>query len=187
MPNWCNNTLTLTHDDPAMIDRAVKAFEEGKLLQEFIPCPEPLKQTIAGFMPEGYERELHEFTQQLNVKYFKYSNWYDFNNAEWGTKWDVGNADSYVNRSSPTSAEFGFESAWSPPTAAYEKLQEMGFGVQAYYWEPGMSFCGRHDENGDEYYEVRNLDDAKQLPGDIESNFNIIEEMELAADWDSEE
>ena len=183
MPNWCNNTLTLTHDDPAMIDRAIKAFEEGKMLQEFIPCPEPLTNTVAGSMPEGYQRELHEFTQQLNLKYYKYKNWYDFNLNEWGTKWDIGNADSYVNRTSPTSADFAFESAWSPPSNAYEKLQELGFSVQAYYWEPGMSFCGRHNEDGDECYEIKSIEDAKRLPDDIESAFNIIEDFEQ---WESE-
>ena len=33
MPNWCSNTLVLQHDEPAMIDRAVAAFKEGRLLE----------------------------------------------------------------------------------------------------------------------------------------------------------
>ena len=37
MPNWCSNSLTLTHTDPAMIDKAVQAFTDGKLLETFIP------------------------------------------------------------------------------------------------------------------------------------------------------
>ena len=41
MPNWCANTVTLEHKDPAMIARALTAYEEGKLLNEFIPCPDP--------------------------------------------------------------------------------------------------------------------------------------------------
>ena len=39
MPNWCGNTLTITHEDPEMIVRAKAAFAEGKFLQEFIPNP----------------------------------------------------------------------------------------------------------------------------------------------------
>jgi len=37
MPNWCSNSLTLTHTDPTMIDKAVQAFTDGKLLETFIP------------------------------------------------------------------------------------------------------------------------------------------------------
>jgi hypothetical protein len=48
MPNYCSNTLTLTHDDPAMIARAHDALERGELLQEFIPVPQELKDTMAG-------------------------------------------------------------------------------------------------------------------------------------------
>ena len=39
MPNWCNNYLTLEHEDPAMISRARNAFREGKFLEEFVPFP----------------------------------------------------------------------------------------------------------------------------------------------------
>ncbi len=37
MPNWCNNYLELEHEDPAMIERAQKAFADAKLLEEFCP------------------------------------------------------------------------------------------------------------------------------------------------------
>ena len=39
MPNWCANTLTLEHEDPAMIERAKTAFAEGKFLKELVPPP----------------------------------------------------------------------------------------------------------------------------------------------------
>ena len=42
MPNWCNNTLELQHEDPAMIERAKKAFADGRLLDEFVPVPKSL-------------------------------------------------------------------------------------------------------------------------------------------------
>ena len=47
MPNWCSNRLTLTHTDPAMIDRAVTAYEQGRFLDEFIPVPQELRDTVA--------------------------------------------------------------------------------------------------------------------------------------------
>ena len=47
MPNWCGNTLTLTHEDTEMIVRAKAAFAEGRLLEEFIPIPAILKGTTS--------------------------------------------------------------------------------------------------------------------------------------------
>jgi len=39
MPNWCNNTLNLRHEDPAQIERAKTAFADGRFLEEFVPFP----------------------------------------------------------------------------------------------------------------------------------------------------
>ena len=84
MPNWCNNELTISHPDPAMMARFEAAFKEGRALDEFIPVPQALKDTIAGSAPQGYERELHEFTENLNRKHFGHANWYDYCVDEWG-------------------------------------------------------------------------------------------------------
>ena len=40
MPNWCSNTLMVTHKDTAMIDRVENAVNAGKLLEEFVPLGE---------------------------------------------------------------------------------------------------------------------------------------------------
>lgn len=37
MPNWCANNLTVEHDDPAMIARLVKAYNEDRTCEEFLP------------------------------------------------------------------------------------------------------------------------------------------------------
>ena len=39
MPNWCSNSVTLTHNDPEMIVRAKNAIEQDTLLNEFAACP----------------------------------------------------------------------------------------------------------------------------------------------------
>jgi hypothetical protein len=57
-------------------------------------------------------------------------NWYNFNNREWGTKWDVGVADdagyseTELQEESDTSLHYKFDTAWSPPTPAIQKLSE---------------------------------------------------------------
>ena len=40
MPNWCSNTLMVTHVDTAMIDRVEQALLAGKLFEEFVPIGE---------------------------------------------------------------------------------------------------------------------------------------------------
>ena len=45
MPNWCNNTVEIYHDDPIMLERVRSSFKNGALLAEFIPIPEELNIT----------------------------------------------------------------------------------------------------------------------------------------------
>lgn len=40
MPNWCENSVVIKHDDTDKIKRVEKAFNEGRLCSEFIPLPE---------------------------------------------------------------------------------------------------------------------------------------------------
>ena len=42
MPNWCNNTTTLFHDNPKMLERVTAALEAEGLLQEFVPMPDDI-------------------------------------------------------------------------------------------------------------------------------------------------
>ena len=39
MPNWCNNTVTVKHSDPKMIERVRTAFENERLCNDFLPNP----------------------------------------------------------------------------------------------------------------------------------------------------
>ena len=58
MPNWCNNSLVLTHENPEMIAKAVAAAEAGSLCETFVPCPPELRETIAGANPRRARREV---------------------------------------------------------------------------------------------------------------------------------
>lgn len=135
-PNWCYNSITVTHKDPVMLERFKKAADTG-ILQEFIPCPQELLDTPANFEVD-----------EKNVKKYGYSNWYDWNVANWGTKWDFTCED--VEIVGDTISTF-FDSAWSPPTRAYEKLKQFGFVIDALYHEPGMVFAGRWSDGDEEY------------------------------------
>jgi hypothetical protein len=175
MPNWCNNTVTISHEDPAMIERVRKAFNEGRLLDEFIPVPQELRDAVANF-------EVNE----AMVEKYGYSNWYDFCVNEWGTKWDIGADGQEAIDNDNNTLSLNFDSAWAPPTTAYEKLMDMGFQILAYYYEPGMCFCGKWDNGDDDYYEYSGMTSeevANTIPDDLDECFCISEQM---AEWEEE-
>lgn len=186
MPNWCGNTLTLTHADPEMIARAKSAFCAGKFLNEFIPVPQSLSETVAGSHSDPAEQaKLVEMTQ-ANIDKYGYGNWYDFCVSEWGTKWDVGE-DAGIQTYDDHELIVYFDSAWSPPIAAYEKLMDLGFGVYATYYEPGCAFAGVFEDGMDDYYDLSGMDSGdvqQQLPQELDEAFGISESM---AEYESEQ
>jgi hypothetical protein len=189
MPNWCNNTLELHHEDPAMIERAKKAFAEGKLLEEFCPVPASLH-IVAGRVGDDTDPKQIELEAQekANLEAHGYSTWYDYCVNEWGTKWDVGGNDyNEPQQDSPNKITMAFDSAWAPPCAAMDKMMDMGFSVRLYYYEPGMCFAGIYSEDGDDFYDLSNLssEQAKEeLPEALDDMFCISETM---AEYEQEE
>ena len=189
MPNWCNNTLELSHEDPAMIERAKKAFADGRLLDEFIPVPKSL-QIVAGRVGDDNDPKQIELEAQekANLEAHGYKTWYDYCVNEWGTKWDVGGNDyNEPQQDSPTKITMSFDSAWAPPCAAMDKLMDLGFSVRLYYYEPGMCFAGIYDENGDDYYDLGGMNSdqvAEDLPAVLDEMFCISETI---AEYEEEE
>jgi len=179
MPNWCNNNLTLEHDDPQMIQRAYDALERGEFLQEFIPCPKELTETVSGHCGDGYAQELNQFKMELNLKYFGSKDWYDWNVSNWGTKWDVGEQGCSDIRPDGRMLHTYFDSAWSPPVNAYAKLEELGFTVNAMYYEGGMAFAGAYGSGNDEEINLEGMsaDDIEQHYPEIDQAFGIAESI----------
>jgi len=184
MPNWCNNTVEIRHEDPSMIERVRTAFNDEGLLQEFIPVPDALRNTVSGSMGEDKRAE-HEAQQAANLEKYGYTDWYSFCVSEWGTKWDVG-ADGNPAQDIPGGLMLGFDSAWAPPIGAYEKLMEMGFRIRAMYYEGGMAFAGIWEDGEDDYYEYGGMNSdeiAKTLPPELDEAFCISESV---AEWEAE-
>ena len=188
MPNWCNNTLEITHEDPAMIARVKQAFADGRLLDEFVPVPKSLH-IVAGRVGDATDPKQIELEAQekANLEAHGYTTWYDFCVNEWGTKWDVGGDDYNTPQEIPNGLAMSFDSAWAPPVAAMEKFQDLGFSVRLYYYEPGMCFAGIYDENGDDYYDLGNMNSEQvkeELPEALDEMFAISECM---AEYEAEE
>jgi len=178
MPNWCNNTLTLTHEDPAMILRAKEALDRGEFLNEFIPVPEQLK-IVAGSVGDPVEQAKLEADTARNREELGYGNWYDFCVGEWGTKWDVGGDGQSDIHPDGKMLHTSFDSAWSPPVNAYDKLVELGFGVNAMYYEGGMCYAGAYDEHGDQEINLEGMsaDDIEQNHPELDEAFAISESI----------
>lgn len=179
MPNWCNNNLVLEHDDPAMITRAKEALDRGEFLQEFIPVPQELKDTISGgYSDPEAQRKLEEQTRR-NVEKYGYGNWYDFCVGEWGTKWDVGGDGQTDVHPEGKMLHTSFDSAWSPPVNAYAKLEQLGFRVEAQFYEGGMAFAGEYkDGNCDDFsLEGMTADEIEQNYPELDDCFGISESI----------
>lgn len=181
MPNWCNNTLEIRHEDPAMIERARAAFLAGRLLDEFVPVPKDLH-IVAGCVgaKDDPKQIALEAQEKANLEKHGYSTWYDFCVNEWGTKWDVGGDDYNAPQDIPGGLIMSFDSAWAPPCNAYAKMVDLGFSIRATYYEPGMAFCGDWEDGDDEFYDLSNMTSEQvrdMLPEYLDDAYGISECM----------
>lgn len=181
MPNWCNNGITLRHADPAMIDRA--QHSKG-LLMEFLPTPDALLETVAGSFGDSEKQRELEAQQARNIDQFGAKDWYDWNIQNWGTKWDFQLEN--VERVDENTLTAAFDTAWSPPIGAYERLMEMDFEIEAMYYEPGMAFVGKWDNGVDEcieYSEYTSKTVREAIGNELDDYFGISQSM---AEWEEE-
>ena len=139
MPNWCDNTVTITHEDKLKIDviEAGLSNEKNKELFNVI-----------------YPNPSGEWDYEWSVN-------------NWGSKWDAGVHD--WDRQDDNTIWVSFDSAWSPPTALYEYMERNEYNVDAMYWESGMGFCGRYVDGYDDYYEydISDKESLEQLPEEL--------------------
>ena len=184
MPNWCNNTIEIRHSDPAMLERVKKGYAEGKLLNEFLPIPEELN-IVAGRVGDDNDPKqiALEAAEKSNLEKYGHANWYDWCVANWGTKWDVGldSATDFQPEEIPGGLVLYFDSAWAPPVGAYEMLvDKFGFSIRAYYYEPGMAFCGVWEDGDDNYFEIGGMSAdqvAEDIPAELDEAFGISENI----------
>jgi len=152
MPNWCMNTLMVSHDDKTMVQKFADAYNTGGVCQQFIP------------MPEG------EDWYSWNV-----SNW----GTKWDFGLDKNfddpvevkqNGDKYEVTVSPNTA-------WSPPLDFYNHLVGLGYNVLASYFEPGMGFCGVYSNGYDNYIDYG--DNKDLIPMGVWNDFGLADFFEM--------
>ncbi len=181
MPNWCSNKMTIRHTDPAMISRAVTAFQAGALFNEFVPCPADLNGNTSVWFSDPVSQEQIDAKRQENVAKYGYPSWYEFNLANWGTKWDVGGDEIPIESIEENALTVCFDTAWAPPIQFYNELVSQGFEVEAMYNEFGMGFCGEYFDGSDNYIEY-GIDDLDGIPTEVDEAFAIRESLEMYAE-----
>ena len=121
---------------------------------------------------------------------------WEYGNAveAWGTKWDVSlEGLEFEDHGDGTASISGwFDSAWSPPIAAYEQLAADFDSciIEASYFEPGMDFAGFwSSENGEEHLDdlhgewEKPADQRSDLYNQLDDEYNLSEQF---AEWAEE-
>jgi len=124
MPNHITNQITVY--GATSIQDIMKVVgsvdDDGNEMFDFnkiIPMPEELHNTPSVSYPKGDPRQAEQAALiAKNVELYGYPTWYEFANAEWGTKWNAyefeNNGDTIV-----------FHTAWTMPDPIFVKLSTM--------------------------------------------------------------
>ena len=180
MPNWCNNSITITGDYDTLVQlKPVVEAGEG-LLQAIKPMPKALWETTSPTPQPGQGNYKGE---QPIVD--GHNNWYDWAAANWGTKWDPEVHLEFIDNKDGTAEITGwFDTAWGPPLEAIQTLVNDWDSciIELFYEESGMCFVGCFDsDGGDDYYEYseatsKTLSDI--VPQYLIDHFNLDERLD---------
>ena len=180
MPNWCNNTLTIQGPTDTLKPIWDEAQKTG-LLQAMKPMPAQLEGTTSPAPKEGVAQPLVD----------GHDNWYSWRVDNWGTKWDVDlEGLEFTDNGDGTASIVGwFDSAWAPPTAAYDSFLDDNDNchLESWYEEGGMDFAGVYEDGSDDCIDdisewcravikgTTSLEDTPELFQRLESEFELIE------------
>jgi hypothetical protein len=171
MPNWCDNTVYITHDDPKKIQVLVDAWKENKFFGTIHPEPDYTKVKVKPTFNSRASTPSPEFVSPESA-------WWDWRVQNWGTKWEITTDEAYID-TSENEIRVSFATAWSPPTGIFDKLVDQGYGVNALYYEGGCAFCGQYVDGSDETYgtDGKWMDVKNTIPDNIDLEFGITENM----------
>lgn len=158
MPNWCDNSLTVTGDEAEItrfLTNVRHTEEDGthsyRILTSLVPCPQELMDTESGWSADpDAQAERHKKYDENIAKYGE-KDWYDWCNVNWGTKWS--DCDTDMNFDDTTSLGFSFNTAWSPPSEAFVKIGKLypTLTFVLSYQEQGSCYAGALVVKGDNW------------------------------------
>ena len=197
MPNWCNNTITIEHEDSSKIHEVIESLttkihedtSESKFFTYCKPEPDYSKTKVKCTYPSITKKEYIEVDDQK---------WWDWRVQNWGTKWNI---DTFEKRELfddhtdlaisdlDKSISFNCSTAWSPPSQALKNLEEKGFKISCDYYEGGVAFVGRYTtDEGDIDWQLPNtLADLKDMMNTLAFFKEIVEYWGIDLDYEEME
>ena len=127
MPNWTSNEVRFISENKSALKRLKLKLKGKEVIQTFLigqppkkidnvfdfnnikPMPKALRNTVSP-TPTDTQEEKNK-AMALKIRY-GYSNWYDWCNANWGTKWNSCEAQSWDEEGAVV---YKFDTAWSAP------------------------------------------------------------------------
>ena len=140
MPNWTSNILNVV-GKPEDVDKFVAHMGDEMDFEKVIPSPENMFRD--NLSSEDKERLAAEGVP----------NWYDWQSANWGTKWNACHHEGPVEIQdyegmNMKQATYRFETAWDTPreviTALWDKWPDLDF--DGGYIHEGYEGCGSFSE-----------------------------------------
>jgi len=152
MPNYCYNTLIIEGENKLLSVFKDNLEKNGNYsLEDLFPMPEILERTIApskNAIGQEYSNEFEvdmakkdgteipelkkcsnntEEKQEALIEKYGYSNWHDWKNTNWGTKWIQ---DFELVEEINGKLVYTFNSAWAPPIPLLEKISSNYEGLK---------------------------------------------------------
>lgn len=197
MPNWVNNDLRITSENPDRI-KAIRA----KLFTvyngtDFVGCDGKEYLSYAVLIPEDINDPNYRVKpENANITAIDKRddgtifNWYDFHCDKWGCKWDVSPEECVITEDTDRNICVSFTSPWDCPCAWYHKLCEEFPDVSIelvamdeamdYYWENGKlgKISEQFNEKEAKRSEIERVFDENDLSLDDYDIEKIIENYE---------
>jgi len=148
MPNYTDNRVILSHKDTQQIDNIYNIMntDDAELCQAIIPMDLSLLDSEA---------------------------WYDWRIENWGTKWDI--YDATCDRMDANTLVLDFFTAWSPPIGVFHKLVDMGFDIDARYFDEGWLYVGQFtaEDGAVEDYCTDDMSKLQEERPELDDEFGI--------------
>ena len=203
MPNHCTNLLSCTSGKT--IGSIIKNYltEDGKCLdfEKILPFPDCIKASgkygdiyfITAKRDKWQEEEVkahQKANEELCLEKTGYKNWYDWNVANWDTKWNAYSCYTLEDNSNELEeiSDLGFQTAWSPPINVIRELAKLtGESLRMSYYDEGWMFGGEFIVNADGSEVDNCYEDIDDCPEHLKEELDVAFFLENREDEDEDE
>lgn len=144
MPNWCENYLSIEGKREDLMEIKQKYTNRPGRMDDDEQCIKlelisPTPPELNNFSSPNPDKKMEkEFKKKYGAV-----DWYNWNNKNWGTKWDT---QGFNFEDNITELVFSFNTAWGPCLPVIKKLAKLfpNTKIEYSYAEPGCCFAGKH-------------------------------------------